>query len=163
MSKAIVKGKQVRVRRDANTQSERPVADYELPLLYASFGKENVVVLADATKTIELDAEVERMSMRYGHGKVLRVYGDDGGERLREKIDAAVIEHLADDAASTEDEGAGEGEQPASQVVHTRAAEGKPAAAAKKAATAKTAAKTAPAKKGATPMTADQILAGANA
>lgn len=162
MSKAIVKGKQVRVRRDANTQSERPVADYELPLLYASFGKENVVVLSDATKTIELDAEVERMSMRYGHGKVLRVYGDDGGERLREKIDAAVIERLPDEAVAT-DEGAGEGEQPASQVVHTRAAEGKPAAAAKKAAPAKTAAKTAPAKKGATPMTADQILAGANA
>lgn len=163
--KAIVKAKAIRVRRDANTQADRTVAIYELPILRVSFGAENVVELSDDTKVVQLEAEAERMSMRYGAGKVIKVYGDDGGERLREKIEAAIIERLEDEQPE------GDGEQPgaAQPPVATKAAPTKTTApkkpAAKTAPTKTTTAKTATSSKadGAPPMTADQILAGANA
>ena len=35
------------------------------------------------------DQEAERLSAKYGAGKVVKVYGDDSGERLRELVEKA--------------------------------------------------------------------------
>lgn len=90
MSKTIVPLVEVMLRRDAHTIAPVTVPPYELTMLRQMFGKENV----NGDKTvgqIEVDpaGEFERLSAKYGQAKVVKVYGDDGGERLTELVEKA--------------------------------------------------------------------------
>lgn len=92
MSKINVPMVEVMVRRDANTITPVAVPPYELTMLRQMFGKENV----NGDKTVgqmEVDAagEFERLSAKYGAQKVVKVYGDDGGERLTELVEKAAV------------------------------------------------------------------------
>lgn len=83
---------QVMVRRDANTTTRVTVAPHELTLLRQMFGKEHVNG-DQVVGTVELDPqnEAERLSNKYGAPKVVKVYGDDGGERLAELVQRAAV------------------------------------------------------------------------
>jgi hypothetical protein len=90
MSKINVPMVEVSVRRDANTITSVAVPPYELTMLRQMFGKENV----NGDKVVghievEADQEYERLSAKYGAQKVVKVYGDDGGERLKEMVEKA--------------------------------------------------------------------------
>lgn len=92
MSKINVPMMEVMVRRDANTITPVAVPPYELTMLRQMFGKENV----NGDKVaghIEVDpaSEFERLSAKYGAQKVIKVYGDDGGERLAELVEKAAV------------------------------------------------------------------------
>lgn len=92
MSKITVPLVEVMIRRDANTITPVAVPPYELTLLRQMFGKENV----NGDKVagyIDMDpaAEFERMSAKYGPQKVIKVYGDDGGERLAELVEKSAM------------------------------------------------------------------------
>ena len=92
MSNINVPMVEVMVRRDANTITPVAVPPYELTMLRQMFGKENV----NGDKTVgqmEVDpaAEFERLSAKYGAQKVVKVYGDDGGERLAELVEKAAV------------------------------------------------------------------------
>jgi hypothetical protein len=92
MSKINVPLVEVMVRRDANTITPVTVPPYELTMLRQMFGKENVN--GDKTvATLEVDAagEFERLSAKYGAQKVIKVYGDDGGERLTELVEKSAV------------------------------------------------------------------------
>lgn len=93
MSKTItVPLLQVTVRRDANTIVPSTVFPHELLMLRQMFGKENVhSEVQVGTREIDPTAEFARMSHKYGEGKVVKVYGDDGGDRLAELIEKAAI------------------------------------------------------------------------
>jgi len=90
---------EVMVRRDANTITTVAVPPYELTMLRQMFGKENVngdrVV---GHIEVAPDQEAERLSAKYGAGKVVKVYGDDSGERLRELVEKAAAAHQAESA-----------------------------------------------------------------
>ena len=92
MSKINVPMVEVMVRRDANTITAVQVPPYELTMLRQMFGKENVngdkVV---GSIEVEADQEFERLSAKYGAQKVVKVYGDDGGERLAEMVEKAAV------------------------------------------------------------------------
>jgi len=90
---------EVMVRRDANTITTVAVPPYELTMLRQMFGKENVTG-DTVVGHIEVapDQEAERLSAKYGPGKVIKVYGDDGGERLRELVEKAASSHQAESA-----------------------------------------------------------------
>lgn len=94
---------QVTIRRDANTITPVTVPPYELTILRNMFGKENVTE-GEQVGEFEVDAasEHERLSAKYGQGKVVKVYGDDEGERLTELVEKAAIK--AKPAGKTEDE-----------------------------------------------------------
>lgn len=78
----------VTIRRDANTITPITVPAHELPILRNMFGKENVVQADEHAGTVEVDpaGEYERLSAKYGGGKVAKVYGDDDGLRLSEMV-----------------------------------------------------------------------------
>lgn len=78
------------IRRDANTITPVTVPPYEMTLLRSMFGKENVTG-SDIVgkKEVEANGEFERMSAKYGQAKIIKVYGDDGGERLAELVEKA--------------------------------------------------------------------------
>lgn len=106
MSKINVPMVEVMVRRDANTITPVAVPPYELTMLRTMFGKENV----NGDKTVghmevEAEGEFERLSAKYGAQKVVKVYGDDGGERLIELVEKAAVKvskaGKADKAAET--------------------------------------------------------------
>lgn len=79
--------KRVTVRRDAFSIIPTTVPAYELAILRMQFGKENVQELGDGgTATIDPENESERLANKYGEHKVLKVFGDDGGERLTEVV-----------------------------------------------------------------------------
>ena len=102
----------VTIRRDANTIIDVNVPPYELTLLRQMFGKENVIERSgDSAGTIEVNpaGEHERMSAKYGAEKIIKVYGDDGGERLAELVERAAAK--ADKPARAK-----KGEQPATET-----------------------------------------------
>lgn len=78
----------VTIRRDANTITPTTVPAHELPMLRNMHGKENVTQADEPAGTVEIDpsAEYERLSAKYGEGKVAKVYGDDDGLRLAEMV-----------------------------------------------------------------------------
>lgn len=90
MSKIQVPLIEVTVRRDANTITPVTVAPYEMTMLRNMFGKENITE-GDQVDVIEVDAEgeFERLAAKYGTEKVVKVYGDDDGERLAELVEKA--------------------------------------------------------------------------
>lgn len=92
MSKINVPMVEVMIRRDANTITPVAVPPYELTMLRQMFGKENVVG-DKVAGYIEVDptGEFERLSAKYGAQKVIKVYGDDGGERLAEQVEKAAV------------------------------------------------------------------------
>lgn len=92
MSKFNVPMVEVMIRRDANTITPVAVPPYELTMLRQMFGKENVVG-DKVVGQIEVDpaSEFERLSAKYSAQKVIKVYGDDGGERLAEQVEKAVV------------------------------------------------------------------------
>lgn len=96
MSKISVPMVEVMVRRDANTITPVAVPTYELTMLRQMFGKENVngdkVV---ATMEVDAAGEFERLSAKYGAQKVVKVYGDDGGERLAELVEKSAAKPAA--------------------------------------------------------------------
>ena len=106
MSKINVPMVEVMVRRDANTITAVQVPPYELTMLRQMFGKENVngdkVV---ASIEVEADQEFERLSAKYGAQKVVKVYGDDGGERLAEMVEKAAVKAEAKPKAPKKAEG----------------------------------------------------------
>ena len=78
------------IRRDANTITPVTVPPYEMTLLRSMFGKENVTGNEIVgKKELESNGEFERLSAKYGQAKVVKVYGDDGGERLAELVEKA--------------------------------------------------------------------------
>lgn len=81
---------QVTIRRDANTITPITVPAYERTLLRNMFGAENVQG-DDVIGTYEADpaGEYERLCAKYGTNKVIKVFGDDGGERLQELVEKA--------------------------------------------------------------------------
>lgn len=87
---------QVTIRRDANTITPVTVPPYELTILRNMFGKENVTE-GEQVGTFEVEAagEHERLSAKYGQGKVVKVYGDDEGERLAELVEKSAIKEKA--------------------------------------------------------------------
>ena len=90
---------EVMVRRDANTITAVAVPPYEVTMLRQMFGKENVTGDTVVGRIeVVAEQEAERLSAKYGPGKVIKVYGDDGGERLRELVEKA--------AAAPQQEGA---------------------------------------------------------
>ena len=91
MSKINVPLVQVMVRRDANTITPVTVPPYELTMLRQMFGKENVNgdTVVGNLEVVPAD-EFDRLSAKYGAQKVVKVYGDDGGERLAELVEKAV-------------------------------------------------------------------------
>jgi len=92
MSKINIPMVEVMIRRDANTITPVAVPPYELTMLRQMFGKENVVG-DKVVGYIDIDpsAEFERLSAKYGTQKVIKVYGDDGGERLAEQVEKAAV------------------------------------------------------------------------
>ncbi len=107
MSKLNVPLVQVTIRRDANTITPVTVAPYELTMLRQMFGKENVTE-GEEVGTVEIDAsaEHERLCAKYGQAKVVKVYGDDEGERLNELVAKAAVKVKA--AGKTDEEKAAE-------------------------------------------------------
>jgi len=90
---------EVMVRRDANTITAVAVPPYELTMLRQMFGKENVTGDTVVGRIeVVAEQEAERLSAKYGPGKVIKVYGDDGGERLRELVEKAASSHQAESA-----------------------------------------------------------------
>jgi hypothetical protein len=90
MSKINVPLVEVMVRRDAHTITPVAVPPYELTMLRQMFGRENVsgdTVVAHME--VDVEQEHERLSAKYGPQKVVKVYGDDGGERLKEMVEKA--------------------------------------------------------------------------
>lgn len=79
----------VTIRRDANTITPITVPAHELPMLRNMHGKENVTQADEPVGTVEVDpaGEYERLSAKYGAGKVAKVYGDDDGLRLSEMVE----------------------------------------------------------------------------
>jgi hypothetical protein len=94
---------QVTIRRDANTITPVTVPPYELTILRNMFGKENVTE-GEQVGEFEVDSasEHERLSAKYGQGKVVKVYGDDEGERLTELVEKAAIKAKPTKAAEKE-------------------------------------------------------------
>ena len=92
MSKVTVPLINVTIRRDANTITPVTVAPYELTILRNMFGKENVQE-GDEAGTVDIDksSEFERLCAKYGTDKVVKVYGDDEGERLGELVDKHAV------------------------------------------------------------------------
>lgn len=78
----------ITIRRDANTITPITVPAHELPMLRNMHGKENVTQAEEPIGTVEVDpaGEFERLSAKYGAGKVAKVYGDDDGLRLSEMV-----------------------------------------------------------------------------
>lgn len=98
---------QVTIRRDANTITPVSVPPYELTILRNMFGKENVTEGEQVgTFEVEANGEHERLSAKYGQGKVVKVYGDDDGERLAELVEKAAVKVKA--AGKTDEEKAAE-------------------------------------------------------
>lgn len=111
MSKTNVPMVEVTVRRDAYTITAVAVPPYELTMLRQMFGKENV----NGDKVVghievEADQEFERLSAKYGAQKVVKVYGDDGGERLAEMVEKVAVkaEAKAKNPKKAEGEAGGE-------------------------------------------------------
>lgn len=96
----------VTIRRDANTITPVTVPPYELTLLRQMFGKENVAE-GEQVGVIEVDpaTEHERLSAKYGSGKVSKVYGDDEGERLAELVEKAAVKSKGSKKAEAEQSG----------------------------------------------------------
>ncbi len=103
MSKTNVPLLNVTIRRDANTITPVTVPPYELSLLRQMFGKENVTE-GEQAGVIEVDAstEHERLSAKYGAGKVSKVYGDDEGERLTELVGKSAVKVKAEKTEKVE-------------------------------------------------------------
>lgn len=78
----------VTIRRDAQTITPVTVPEHELNVLRSAHGKENIVV-GEAVGTVELnpDAEFERLSSKYGQGKIVKVYGDEEGVGLTSLVE----------------------------------------------------------------------------
>jgi hypothetical protein len=78
----------VSIRRDANTITTIHAPAHELNILRNMHGKENVVAAEEPAGTVEVSpaGEYERLSAKYGQGKVAKVYGDDDGLRLSEMV-----------------------------------------------------------------------------
>lgn len=78
----------VSIRRDANTITTIHAPAHELNILRNMHGKENVVAADEPAGTVEVTpaGEYERLSAKYGQGKVAKVYGDDDGLRLSEMV-----------------------------------------------------------------------------
>lgn len=78
------------IRRDANTITPVTVPPYEMTILRSMFGKENVTGNEIVgKKEVESTGEFERLSAKYGQAKIIKVYGDDDGERLAELVEKA--------------------------------------------------------------------------
>lgn len=106
MSKTTVPLLSVTIRRDANTITPVTVPPHELILLRQMFGKENVQEGEQvATAEIDADTEHERLSAKYGHEKVAKVYGDDDGARLAELVEKVAIKDEAETTKSTKTSG----------------------------------------------------------
>lgn len=88
MSAIKVAIKNVTVRRDAFSIIPVTVPAYEVSILRAQFGKENVQDTGPSGAFVEVvpGNEYERLSSKYGEGKVVKVFGDDGGARLEELV-----------------------------------------------------------------------------
>lgn len=83
---------QVTIRRDAHTINKVHVRPYELTILRQMFGKENVhSEVQVGTQEVDPAAEFDRLCAKYGAEKVVKVYGDDGGERLQELVAKAAV------------------------------------------------------------------------
>lgn len=116
MSKITIPLINATIRRDANTITPVTVAPYELTILRNMFGKENVTE-GESAGTIDVDAsgEFERLQAKYGAGKVVKVYGDDDGERLSELVAKAAVKATpakkgkGDAPALAGNDGAGDG------------------------------------------------------
>lgn len=92
MSKINVPMIEVVVRRDSNTITPVAVPPYELTMLRQMFGKENVTGEKEVGSIeVESTEEFGRLSAKYGAQKVVKVYGDDGGERLQELVEKAAV------------------------------------------------------------------------
>lgn len=78
----------VSIRRDANTITTIHAPAHELNILRNMHGKENVTAAEEPAGTVEVSpaGEYERLSAKYGQGKVAKVYGDDDGLRLSEMV-----------------------------------------------------------------------------
>lgn len=78
----------VSIRRDANTITTIHAPAHELNILRNMHGKENVTAADEPAGTVEVSpaGEYERLSAKYGQGKVAKVYGDDDGLRLSEMV-----------------------------------------------------------------------------
>lgn len=106
MSKIEVPMVEVTVRHDANTITPVAVPPYELTMLRQMFGKENVTGdKVVGSIEVEADQEYERLSAKYGAQKVVKVYGDDGGERLVELVEKAAVKAEAKPKAPKKAEG----------------------------------------------------------
>lgn len=79
----------VTIRRDANTITTIHAPAHELAVLRNMHGKENVTAKDEPVGTVEVSpaGEYERLSAKYGAGKVAKVYGDDDGLRLSEMVE----------------------------------------------------------------------------
>lgn len=81
------------VRRDAFTTVHVHVPPYESNILRNLFGRENVTVFERQTKTtITPEQEYDRLSAKYGHEVVAKVFGEDDGDRLMEIVEGLMNE-----------------------------------------------------------------------
>ena len=87
----------ITIRRDANTITTVTAPMHELPMLRNMHGKENVTVKDEPAGTVEVSpaGEYERLSAKYGAGKVAKVYGDDDGVRLAEMVEKNEVKESA--------------------------------------------------------------------
>jgi hypothetical protein len=93
MSKLLIPLVLATIRRDANTITTVAVPPYELAVLRQMFGKEHVTPGGfDGEITVDAAEEYKRLCSKYGREKIVRVYGDDDGERLLEVVERANIE-----------------------------------------------------------------------
>ena len=83
---------QVSIRRDAYTTTDTAVLRHELPVLRLVHGKDNIVEM-DAVGVSEVDPEREysRLCDEYGFDNVSKVYGQDEGFALAEKLRNPVV------------------------------------------------------------------------
>ena len=81
------------VRRDAFTTIHVHVPPYETNILRNLFGRENVTVFERPSKTtITPEQEYDRLCAKYGHEVVVKVFGEDDGDRLMEIVEGLMAE-----------------------------------------------------------------------
>jgi hypothetical protein len=87
MSLKSVNEIEVVVRRDAYTITHVQVPPYEASILRNLFGRENIIVIeTDQECLINPEREYDRLCAKYGYDVVVKVFGEDDGDRLMDLI-----------------------------------------------------------------------------
>lgn len=104
MSKIKIQMVGATIRRDAFTTIDTVVAPYELTVLRQKFGKENVKEGEPAhVFEADKDTEYERLCAKYGPESIVKIFGDDGGERLAEMVEKAAMKPTKAEKVEKED------------------------------------------------------------